>query len=165
MSNFDKFKEEKMGRIDMVIGNEISYDKFIFEMNDRKGQKFIIRNGWNLRDEVELRDIVNKHAITGGIIDVAICRENNFIVGFDDGWTERYTIDSIQKITQNDNTFYIIYNDNSYFLINVSKICPKCKKNELHEDECMNALSRIDNETEICDECGQKEAFEDMGLI
>jgi hypothetical protein len=43
------------------------------------------------------------------------------------------------------------------------KLCPKCKKNELLE-EGANALSRRDNETEICNECATKEAFEDMGL-
>jgi RNase P subunit RPR2 len=45
----------------------------------------------------------------------------------------------------------------------MSNLCPKCKKNVLLEEGC-NALSRIDNDTEICDECGQKEAFEEMGF-
>ena len=39
--------------------------------------------------------------------------------------------------------------------------CPVCKTNELLE-EGLNALSRKDNETEICDECGTKEALEEI---
>jgi len=36
------------------------------------------------------------------------------------------------------------------------KICPKCKK----EYTLPPALSRLDNETEICPDCGRKEAEE-----
>lgn len=39
------------------------------------------------------------------------------------------------------------------------KICPRCKKNELHPIQSMNALSRVDNETYICVNCGSDEAF------
>lgn len=38
--------------------------------------------------------------------------------------------------------------------------CPLCKVNELCESGG-NALSRKDNETEICSECGIKEAIEE----
>ena len=38
----------------------------------------------------------------------------------------------------------------------MEKICPKCKKT--YSD--FPAVSRIDNETEICPECGRKEAEE-----
>lgn len=42
--------------------------------------------------------------------------------------------------------------------------CPICKDSELHEDEAMRALSRKDNQTEICDRCATKEAmYELMG--
>jgi predicted RNA-binding Zn-ribbon protein involved in translation (DUF1610 family) len=40
------------------------------------------------------------------------------------------------------------------------KICPRCKKNELHQILAMNALSRLDNETYICSNCGTEEAFD-----
>jgi len=40
------------------------------------------------------------------------------------------------------------------------KICPRCKKNELHPTLAMNALSRLDNETYICSNCGTEEAFD-----
>lgn len=39
--------------------------------------------------------------------------------------------------------------------------CPKCGK----ETEGLRTLSRIDNKTIICDECGIKEALDAAGLI
>ncbi len=42
-----------------------------------------------------------------------------------------------------------------------NKICPRCKKNELNEVEVINALSRRDNKSYICSECGQEEAMFD----
>jgi uncharacterized Zn finger protein len=39
-------------------------------------------------------------------------------------------------------------------------ICPKCGR----EFERLLALSRVDNKTMICDECGTKEALEDFGI-
>jgi hypothetical protein len=42
-------------------------------------------------------------------------------------------------------------------------ICPKCLRTEL-EEEGLNALSRKDNETEICNDCGTREAMEEIGL-
>lgn len=38
--------------------------------------------------------------------------------------------------------------------------CPKCGK----ETEGLRALSRVDNKTMICDECGTKEALDAAGL-
>lgn len=38
--------------------------------------------------------------------------------------------------------------------------CPKCGK----ETEWLRALSRVDNQTMICDECGTKEALDAAGL-
>ena len=40
-------------------------------------------------------------------------------------------------------------------------LCPKCKGNFKR----LLALSRIDNKTMICDECGTKEALDALGLI
>jgi hypothetical protein len=42
--------------------------------------------------------------------------------------------------------------------------CPRCKKNQLHPQMAMNALSRRDNETFICSPCGSVEAMEDFIL-
>lgn len=42
-------------------------------------------------------------------------------------------------------------------------ICPRCSgdvPNTLHRGEYVGALSRTDNETIVCSECGQQEAFE-----
>ena len=39
--------------------------------------------------------------------------------------------------------------------------CPRC----LEVFEKLWSLSRRDNETYICSECGQAEAFEDIGMI
>lgn len=47
-------------------------------------------------------------------------------------------------------------------------VCPDCGGYIPNNDTpgaYPGALSRRDNETEICSECGQREAFEDMGLI
>ena len=38
--------------------------------------------------------------------------------------------------------------------------CPRCKINELHPEEAMNALSREDNKTYICSDCGTVEAMD-----
>lgn len=46
----------------------------------------------------------------------------------------------------------------------MKNICPSCNINELHEDEVMNSLSRTDNETYICNDCGTKEAMEELAL-
>lgn len=40
------------------------------------------------------------------------------------------------------------------------QICPKCR----NKVERLLALSRIDNKTMICDECGTKEALDAVGL-
>jgi predicted RNA-binding Zn-ribbon protein involved in translation (DUF1610 family) len=39
--------------------------------------------------------------------------------------------------------------------------CPRCGVNELLEEGC-NALSRQDNETEICNDCGTDEALAEL---
>lgn len=41
-------------------------------------------------------------------------------------------------------------------------ICPRCNEPNLHEVDVMNALSRIDNETYICSDCGRDEAIAEM---
>lgn len=43
--------------------------------------------------------------------------------------------------------------------------CPRCKEDTLHEKEVLNALSRRDNKTYICNDCGDEEAFSDAGFI
>jgi hypothetical protein len=43
-----------------------------------------------------------------------------------------------------------------------TKICPRCKENELNPRLPANALSRRDNKTYICDECGVDEAMIDF---
>ena len=43
--------------------------------------------------------------------------------------------------------------------------CPQCNgpiPNALHEGQYSGALSRIDNKTEICSDCGVREAIMDM---
>jgi RNA polymerase subunit RPABC4/transcription elongation factor Spt4 len=40
-------------------------------------------------------------------------------------------------------------------------LCPVCKESELLEAGA-NALSRKDNKTEICSNCGRKEAMEEL---
>lgn len=45
------------------------------------------------------------------------------------------------------------------------KVCPRCKKKTLQEEEVMNALSRRDNKTYICSECGTMEGLIDAGIL
>ena len=42
-----------------------------------------------------------------------------------------------------------------------TKICSRCKENELDSIEVRNALSRRDNKTYICSDCGVDEAMLD----
>ena len=42
------------------------------------------------------------------------------------------------------------------------KICPRCLQKKLYAIEVKNALSRRDNETYICSDCGIAEALEDL---
>jgi DNA-directed RNA polymerase subunit RPC12/RpoP len=39
--------------------------------------------------------------------------------------------------------------------------CPRCKQKKLHPEKVMNALSRRDNKTYICSDCGTAEAMFD----
>ena len=48
-----------------------------------------------------------------------------------------------------------------WFLKPKKRACPKCRK--LYTE--YPSLSRQDNKTEICYECGTREALEDLGLI
>ena len=46
--------------------------------------------------------------------------------------------------------------------------CPRCEgaiPTELHKGQYPGALSRTDNETEICSQCGQDEAWEQMAGV
>ena len=43
----------------------------------------------------------------------------------------------------------------------MNRICPICNKTYTDEP----ALSRTDNHTEICSECGQRQALESIGVI
>jgi predicted RNA-binding Zn-ribbon protein involved in translation (DUF1610 family) len=42
------------------------------------------------------------------------------------------------------------------------KECPRCKETKLFPEEARNALSRRDNKTYICSDCGTREAIEDL---
>ena len=44
-------------------------------------------------------------------------------------------------------------------------ICPRCLKNELIPNMVFNSLSRRDNDTYICNECGTEEGMIDEGLM
>lgn len=44
------------------------------------------------------------------------------------------------------------------------KECPRCHEDTLPTDEGRGALSRRDNKTMICSDCGMEEAFIDAGM-
>ncbi len=41
------------------------------------------------------------------------------------------------------------------------KVCPRCNKKTLNNIKVRNSLSRIDNKTYICNNCGDEEAKTD----
>jgi hypothetical protein len=43
------------------------------------------------------------------------------------------------------------------------KECPRCHKPALHDDPARNTLSLRDDKTYICNDCGDDEAFIDLG--
>lgn len=43
--------------------------------------------------------------------------------------------------------------------------CPRCHEETMRPIEVENALSRRDNHTYICSDCGTEEAFIDAGLM
>jgi len=45
------------------------------------------------------------------------------------------------------------------------KTCPRCKKKTMHNKRVWNSLSRRDNNTYICNDCGNEEAFIDEGWV
>ena len=45
------------------------------------------------------------------------------------------------------------------------KMCPRCEQMPLDEDNALNSLSRRDNETHICDLCGDEEGLIDAGMM
>lgn len=44
---------------------------------------------------------------------------------------------------------------------NEKKMCPRCRDSVLHSAGVYNAVSRIDNETQICSRCGLDESLRD----
>jgi superfamily II helicase len=74
-----------------------------------------------------------------------------FIKGFTKDWEEG-------AITDKE---FIGFIKNELEKVESNMKCPVCKTNDLLE-EGTNALSRKDNETEICDECGTAEAMEEL---
>lgn len=45
------------------------------------------------------------------------------------------------------------------------KKCPRCHRNTLYEEGAFNSLSRRDNKTYICNDCGKNEAYIDNGRM
>ena len=45
------------------------------------------------------------------------------------------------------------------------KECPRCHAMTMMEEDIMNSLSRRDNKTYICNDCGEDESFIDAGVM
>lgn len=45
------------------------------------------------------------------------------------------------------------------------KKCPRCKRMTMHDKEVLNSLSRRDDKTYICNDCGDDEALIDSELL
>lgn len=48
----------------------------------------------------------------------------------------------------------------SYAFVKPKPLCPRCERNTIDES-AWDALSRTDNQTHICNNCGRDEAMED----
>lgn len=44
-------------------------------------------------------------------------------------------------------------------------LCPRCMVNHLDSDEVMNSTSRLNGDVCICNDCGNDEAFGEMGMF
>ena len=43
------------------------------------------------------------------------------------------------------------------------KECPRCHRETMEDEEVLNSLSRRDNKTYICNDCGKEESLIDAG--
>jgi len=43
------------------------------------------------------------------------------------------------------------------------KICPRCHKQSLNDEEVMNSISHIGNKVMICNDCGKQQGLVGMG--
>lgn len=116
-THVQKFIEEQNAKIDNIIGNEITFDTFMNEVSDRKGQKYRIHNGWSVRNLEVLSNGRENHINSGIITGVHFDNDTIFVELENDNKSEKFTTGSIKKVTQIDNKFYVIYHDNSYFKI------------------------------------------------
>lgn len=44
------------------------------------------------------------------------------------------------------------------------KECPRCHKMTMKDEDVLNSLSRRDNKTYICNDCGKAESYIDFGI-
>ena len=44
------------------------------------------------------------------------------------------------------------------------KICPRCKRNCLEEEDVLNSISHIGDSISICSECGKQQGLVGMGI-
>jgi hypothetical protein len=113
-TSFDKLKEERQAQIDKLIGQDMTFSEFENSLIDKIGQKYLIHNGWNVRDVQKLSK-GDETCISGGIITDVFCHSGSIIVKLDDSQDEKFTKQAIKRVTEIDNKYYVIYNDNSYF--------------------------------------------------
>lgn len=45
------------------------------------------------------------------------------------------------------------------------KKCPRCSLLKMHDDDILNSLSKRDNQTYVCNDCGNDEALIDSGYM
>ena len=43
------------------------------------------------------------------------------------------------------------------------KICPRCHRQSLNDEEVMNSISHVGNRVMICNECGKQQGMVGMG--
>ena len=43
------------------------------------------------------------------------------------------------------------------------KICPRCHRETLHDEDVMNSISHIGDNVKICSECGKQQGLVGMG--
>lgn len=92
---------------------------------------------------------------------VTTLHENEVIITWLDADDRMWATDKLSKVQVellDDEYNYTI----SKYAPQLIKQCPICLTNELDFDVEMNAISRTDDTTVICNECGIAEAMEDL---
>lgn len=136
MSKYEELMNARNAKIDKIIGEEISFDKFVndFELHKNKSRNYSIYVGYNAKSVEELSNKAETRISSGTITDTFYRNDTLFVeLNNDKNPSERFSKDSIKKVTKIDNEYYVIYNDNSYFRLKIVEGYKTIKK-DIHDN-------------------------------